>query len=46
MISIASTHTAASDDAGRELAATTIPLHSQKKNRDGNNKTNVTSLFC
>ncbi|KAK1665187.1 hypothetical protein QYE76_053346 [Lolium multiflorum] len=38
MISIASTHTVTNDDAGGELAATTLPLHHQKKNRDGNNK--------
>jgi hypothetical protein len=34
MIGIASTHTAADDDAGGELTATAIPLHLQKKNRD------------
>ncbi|KAK1685779.1 hypothetical protein QYE76_046627 [Lolium multiflorum] len=34
MISIASDHTAADDDASGDLAATTIPLHQQKKNRD------------
>ncbi|KAK1614353.1 hypothetical protein QYE76_019870 [Lolium multiflorum] len=34
MISIASDHTAADDDAGGDLAATAIPLHQQKKNRD------------
>ncbi|KAK1603674.1 hypothetical protein QYE76_027347 [Lolium multiflorum] len=34
MINIASDHTAADDDAGGDLAATTIPLHQQKKNRD------------
>ncbi|KAK1642749.1 hypothetical protein QYE76_060554 [Lolium multiflorum] len=33
MITIASDHTAADDDAG-DLAATAIPLHQQKKNRD------------
>ncbi|KAK1648258.1 hypothetical protein QYE76_066063 [Lolium multiflorum] len=39
MITIASNHTAADDDAGGDLAATAIPLHQQKKNRDnvGNN---------
>ncbi|KAK1652596.1 hypothetical protein QYE76_070401 [Lolium multiflorum] len=36
MISIASDHTAA-DDAGGDLAATAIPLHQQKKNRDNGN---------
>ncbi|KAK1613314.1 hypothetical protein QYE76_036987 [Lolium multiflorum] len=36
MISIASTHSAVDDNAGGELHATTIPLHQQKKNRDGN----------
>ncbi|KAK1614823.1 hypothetical protein QYE76_020340 [Lolium multiflorum] len=34
MINIASDHTAADDDAGGDLAATAIPLHQQKKNRD------------
>ncbi|KAK1580655.1 hypothetical protein QYE76_071959 [Lolium multiflorum] len=34
MITIASDHTAADDDAGGDLAATAIPLHQQKKNRD------------
>ncbi|KAK1664421.1 hypothetical protein QYE76_052580 [Lolium multiflorum] len=34
MINIASDHTAADDDTGGDLAATTIPLHQQKKNRD------------
>jgi hypothetical protein len=34
MITIASDHTAANDDAGGDLAATAIPLHQQKKNRD------------
>ncbi|KAK1694618.1 hypothetical protein QYE76_011315 [Lolium multiflorum] len=34
MITIASDHTAADDDAGGDLAATSIPLHQQKKNRD------------
>jgi hypothetical protein len=38
MISIASTHTAADDDAGGELAATALPLQYQKKNRNDNNK--------
>ncbi|KAK1661913.1 hypothetical protein QYE76_050072 [Lolium multiflorum] len=37
MISIASDHTAADDDAGGDLAATAIPLHQQKKNRDNGN---------
>ncbi|KAK1670388.1 hypothetical protein QYE76_058547 [Lolium multiflorum] len=37
MISIASDHTAAADDAGGDLAATAIPLHQQKKNRDNGN---------
>ncbi|KAK1613649.1 hypothetical protein QYE76_019166 [Lolium multiflorum] len=41
MISIASDHTAADDDAGGDLAATAVPLHQQKKNRDnGNNSGN------
>ncbi|KAK1651599.1 hypothetical protein QYE76_069404 [Lolium multiflorum] len=41
MISIASDHTAAADDADGDLAATSIPLHLQKKNRDnGNNSGN------
>ncbi|KAK1650402.1 hypothetical protein QYE76_068207 [Lolium multiflorum] len=30
-------HTAADDDAGGDLAATAIPLHQQKKNRDNGN---------
>ncbi|KAK1698864.1 hypothetical protein QYE76_015561 [Lolium multiflorum] len=34
MITIASDHTAADDDAGGDLATTAIPLHQQKKNRD------------
>ncbi|KAK1617171.1 hypothetical protein QYE76_022688 [Lolium multiflorum] len=34
MINIASDHTAADDDAGGDLAATAMPLHEQKKNRD------------
>ncbi|KAK1609429.1 hypothetical protein QYE76_033102 [Lolium multiflorum] len=34
MITIASDHTAADDDAGGDLAATALPLHQQKKNRD------------
>ncbi|KAK1677051.1 hypothetical protein QYE76_037899 [Lolium multiflorum] len=34
MITIASDHTAADDDACGDLAATAIPLHQQKKNRD------------
>jgi alanine racemase len=38
MISIAITHTATDDDACGELSATALPLHQQKKNRDGNNK--------
>ncbi|KAK1616422.1 hypothetical protein QYE76_021939 [Lolium multiflorum] len=37
MISIASDHTAADDDAGGDIAATAIPLHQQKKNRDNGN---------
>ncbi|KAK1609025.1 hypothetical protein QYE76_032698 [Lolium multiflorum] len=37
MITIASDHTAADDDAGGDLAATAIPLHQQKKNRDNGN---------
>ncbi|KAK1612597.1 hypothetical protein QYE76_036270 [Lolium multiflorum] len=36
MITIASDHTAADDDAGGDLAATAIPLH-QQKNRDNGN---------
>jgi hypothetical protein len=38
MISIASTRTATDDNAGGELQATSLPLHQQKKNRDGGNK--------
>ncbi|KAK1643110.1 hypothetical protein QYE76_060915 [Lolium multiflorum] len=34
MITIASDHTAADDDAGGDLTATAIPLNQQKKNRD------------
>ncbi|KAK1612950.1 hypothetical protein QYE76_036623 [Lolium multiflorum] len=37
MITIASDHTAADDDAGGDLPATSIPLHQQKKNRDNGN---------
>ncbi|XP_051221167.1 uncharacterized protein [Lolium perenne] len=40
MIPIASTHTAVDDDAGGELSATDIPLHQQKKNRDGSSNSN------
>ncbi|KAK1620261.1 hypothetical protein QYE76_025778 [Lolium multiflorum] len=43
MINIASDHTAADDDSGGDLAATAIPLHQQKKNRDNgvsNSKSN------
>ncbi|KAK1620214.1 hypothetical protein QYE76_025731 [Lolium multiflorum] len=40
MIGIASTHSAADDDAGGELAATAIPLHQQKKNRDNGGSSN------
>jgi hypothetical protein len=42
MIGITSNHTAADDDASGELAATTIPLHQQKKNCDngGTSKSN------
>ena len=40
MITIASDHTAADDDAGGDLAATTIPLHLQKKNRDNSGSSN------
>nr|XP_051202537.1 uncharacterized protein LOC127316163 [Lolium perenne] len=36
MIDIASTHTTANDDAGGELLTAAVPLHQQKKNRDGN----------
>lgn len=38
MISIASIHTAADDDAGGDMPATAIPLQQQKKNNNGNNK--------
>ncbi|KAK1558042.1 hypothetical protein QYE76_048289 [Lolium multiflorum] len=37
MITIASDHSAADDAASGDLAATTIPLHQQKKNRDNDN---------
>jgi hypothetical protein len=40
MIGIASNHTAADDDGGGELAATAIPLHQQKKNRDNGGTSN------
>ncbi|KAK1692194.1 hypothetical protein QYE76_008891 [Lolium multiflorum] len=40
MIDIASNHTAVDDDAGGDLAATAIPLHQQKKNRDNGSNSN------
>jgi hypothetical protein len=38
LISIASIHSAADDDASEDLQATAIPLHQQKKNNNNNNK--------
>ncbi|KAK1692348.1 hypothetical protein QYE76_009045 [Lolium multiflorum] len=40
MIGIASTHTAADDNADGELTATAIPMHQQKKNRDNGSGSN------
>ncbi|KAK1695161.1 hypothetical protein QYE76_011858 [Lolium multiflorum] len=40
MITTASNHTAANDDACGDLAATAIPLHLQKKNRDNGGSSN------
>ncbi|KAK1682827.1 hypothetical protein QYE76_043675 [Lolium multiflorum] len=40
MVTIASDHTAADDDAGGDLAATAVPLHQQKKNRDNGGSNN------